>query len=97
MPKLGAKLQIPCISFFKECPVVVLKLLTIIVPTYFFYVIVVMIYFELKTRGDNYFALPLTQRWRMIERLKRHARYIRPAFEWVMKIYRPKAPLMVRY
>ncbi len=75
----------------------VLKLLTIIVLVYFVYVVVVMIYFELKTRGDNYFALPLAQRRRMIERLKRHARFIRPAFEWVMKIYRPKAPPMMRY
>ncbi len=75
----------------------VFKLLTSFLLAYLAYVAVAMIYFERKTRGDNYFALPLAERGKMIARLKKHARFIRPAFELAMKIHRPKAPPMMRY
>ena len=64
---------------------------------FFMYIAVTMLYFELRTRGDNYFSLPLAQRQQIIRQLKFHARIIRPLFELGAKVYRLKTPPLMRY
>lgn len=76
---------------------IIIKLLIFTLLAYVIYVLAAMVYFELKTRGDNYFSLPLAGRQKLLGQLTRHARFVRPAFEFAMKIYRPKKPPLMRY
>jgi hypothetical protein len=75
----------------------VIELLVSGVLAFLVYVGVTVFYFEIKTRGDRYFAMPLAQRQHFIKRLQNHARIIRPLFEAVAKFYRPKVLPLTRY
>ncbi len=56
-----------------------------------------MLWVELQTRGDGYFARTLTQRQRFIRILQKHAAYIRPVFELVAKVVRLKKIPVMQY
>ncbi len=74
-----------------------LKILSFLVLTYFFYLGFMMLYFELKTRGDNYFALPLAERRRLRTKIQKHGRFIYPFFVLVAKVFRLSTPPLMRY
>jgi len=61
------------------------------------YVVGLMVWSELQTRGDRYFARPLAERRRLVKRLQWHARYIRPVFEAIAKVMRLKKMPVMRY
>jgi len=61
------------------------------------YVVGLMIWVETQRRGDRYFARTLAERRRFIARLQWHARYVRPIFEAIARIYRPKHVPVMRY
>ena len=74
-----------------------LKILSSLVLIYFSYLGFMMLYFELKTRGDNYFALPLAERRRLRANIQKHGRFIYPFFVLVAKVFRLSTPPLMRY
>jgi len=74
-----------------------LKLLACSLVIYFSYLGFMMLYFELKTRGDNYFSLPLADRRRLRETIRKHGRFIYPFFVLVSKVFRMPTPPLMRY
>lgn len=74
-----------------------LKIFSILLLGYFFYLGFMMFYFELKTRGDNYFSLPLAERRRLRAKIQKHGRFIYPFFVLVSKVYRLRIPPLMRY
>lgn len=62
-----------------------------------FYALGFMLWVELQTRGDGYFARTLAQRQRFIRILQKHAVYIRPVFELVAKVVRLKKIPAMQY
>ncbi|PCI43226.1 MAG: hypothetical protein COB51_11840 [Moraxellaceae bacterium] len=74
-----------------------LNLICILLSAYFIYLGSMMLYFELKTRGDNYFALPLAERRNMRARIRYHGRFIYPFFVLVSKVFRLRTPPLMRY
>ncbi len=74
-----------------------IELLAYFVLAYFFYVVAAMVYFLAKTRGDNYFSLPLSERKKLIAQLKGHGLVMRPLFQALAKIHRPGTPPLMVY
>lgn len=74
-----------------------LKFLGFLLLAYFLYVIVMMVYFEMITRGDNYFAKPLAERRRIRALIKSHARFIYPLFDYVSRVYQLKSLPLFHY
>jgi len=69
--------------------------LAILIAGGLLYLIGLMVWVEIQRRGDRYFARPLAERRRFVQRLKWHARYVRPIFEAIARLKRPtKVPLM---
>jgi len=59
------------------------------------YTIGFMLWVEIKTRGDGYFARPLAERQAFVKMLHKHAVYILPPLELLSKVFRlPKIPVM---
>ena len=56
-----------------------------------------MIWVEVQTRGDGYFARTLAERQRFIQILQKHAMFIRPVFEAVAKVIRLKKIPVFKY
>ena len=74
-----------------------LKFLGFLLLAYFLYVVVMMVYFELITRGDNYFAKPIAQRRQIRALIKSHGRFILPLFMGISKLYRLKTMPLFHY
>lgn len=74
-----------------------LQSLLLLPALYLIYVIGFMVWVEIQTRGDGYFSRPLAERKKFVVLLQRHARYIRPLFEFIAKFYRMKKPPSFRY
>lgn len=56
-----------------------------------------MAWVEVQRRGDRYFGRTLAERRRFVERLKWHARYVRPIFEAIARVKRLKHVPVMRY
>src|SRR3990167_6125517 len=74
-----------------------LKFLGLLLLAYFLYVVVMMVYFELITRGDNYFAKPIAQRRQIRALIKSHGRFILPLFVGISRFYRLKTMPLFHY
>lgn len=71
--------------------------LLVIPVSYLVYLSIFMLWVETQTRGDNYFSRPLEQRKQFVQLLRRHARYIRPVFELIAKVFRLKTIPSMRF
>jgi len=59
------------------------------------YAIGFMIWVEIQTRGDGYFARPLAERQAFVKMLQKHAVFMRPPLEFLSRVFRlPKIPVM---
>ncbi|MBV1871087.1 MAG: sulfotransferase domain-containing protein [Gammaproteobacteria bacterium] len=74
-----------------------LDFLLVLLVAYFAYLGTMMLYFELKTRGDNYFSLPLAERRNLRAKIQKHARFIYPFFALVSKAFRLRKFPVIRY
>ncbi len=71
--------------------------LLIIPGLYMLYLAVFMLWVETQTRGDRYFARPLEQRVQFVHLLRAQARFIRPFFDLIAKVFRLKKLPSMRY
>ena len=73
------------------------EFLLVLPLAYFSYLGFMMLYFELKTRGDNYFGLPLAERRQLRAKIQKHGRFIYPFFVLVSKAFRLRTPPLMHY